>query len=49
MGKQVASTIVKEVKSSIHYSISVDSTPDVTHIDQFAVTIRYVKATDPDS
>ena len=47
MGKEVLSNIVEEVKSLIHYSISVDSTPDITHIDQLAVTIRYVKATGP--
>lgn len=47
MGKEVLSTIVEEVKSLIHYSISVDSTPDVTHVDQLTVTIRYVKSTGP--
>ena len=47
MGKEVLPNIVEEVKSLIHYSISVDYTPDITHIDQLAVTIRCVKATGP--
>ncbi|XP_028394507.1 zinc finger MYM-type protein 1-like [Dendronephthya gigantea] len=47
MGKEVLSTVVEEVKLLIHYSVSVDSTPDVTHVNQLAVTIRYVKFTGP--
>lgn len=47
MGKEVLSTILEELKSLVHYSTSVDSTPDVTHVDQLTVTIRYVKATSP--
>ena len=47
MGKELLWIIVEEVKSLIHYSISVDSTPDVTHVDQLTVAIRYAKATSP--
>lgn len=33
--------IVKQVKESKYFSISVDSTPDVTHTDQLTLIIRY--------
>lgn len=34
MGQQVLKTIVKELKSEKYYSISVDSTPDLSNVDQ---------------
>lgn len=34
--------IFAEVKSSKHFSIIVDSTPDISHIDQLALVLRYV-------
>lgn len=41
---QVINTIVEELKSSIYYSISIDSTPDVSNVDQlsFVILIRYI-------
>jgi len=42
LGRKVLSAIVAEVRRAKYYSISVDSTPDVSHTDQLCLTIRYV-------
>ena len=42
MAKEVTTSIANEIKKSKYYSISVDSTPDVTHVDQLIFIIRYV-------
>ncbi|XP_048031791.1 zinc finger MYM-type protein 1-like [Megalobrama amblycephala] len=42
MAEKVLRAIVKEVKDGKYFSIIVDSTPDVTHVDQLALIIRYV-------
>ena len=42
MSKLVREKIVQEVKDSGYFSISVDSTPDIAHIDQLSVIVRYV-------
>ena len=34
--------IIEEVQQAKYLSISVDSTPDITHTDQLSITIRYV-------
>jgi len=47
MGDKVLLAIVNEVLTAKHYSISVDSTPDVSHVDQLTFTVRYVKECDP--
>ena len=47
MGEKVLLAIVKEVLSAKYYTISVDSTPDVSHVDQLTFTVRYVKDLDP--
>jgi len=39
--------IIKEVKTAKYYSISVDSTPDIAHIDQLTTIVRYVLPTGP--
>jgi len=45
MAAQVISTILKELKSSTYYSISVDSTPDIIpNIDQLSFVVRYVNS-----
>lgn len=44
MAEQVLSTIVDELKSSTYYSISIDSTPDISNIDQLSFVIRYVNS-----
>ena len=42
MAKKVRAHIVAEVTASKHFSVSVDSTPDLTHVDQLTTIIRYV-------
>jgi len=42
MAKEVRDTIVKELVTAKYFSISVDSTPDVSHVDQLTVIVRYV-------
>lgn len=38
----VTSEISKQCRAAKYFSVSVDSTPDVSHCDQLTVTIRYV-------
>ena len=35
--------IIAEIKKAKYYSISILSTPDVAHIDQLSIVIRYVR------
>jgi hypothetical protein len=42
MSEKVINTIVDEIKSSKYFSISIDSTPDISHTDQLSFVIRYV-------
>ena len=37
MAEHVSKEIVRRIKESKHYSISIDSTPDITHVDQLCV------------
>ena len=43
LGKKVKHLILEEIKTAKHFSILLDSIPDVTHIDQMALIVRYVK------
>lgn len=43
MAEKVINTIIEEVKISKYFSISIDSTPDISHTDQLAFIIRYVQ------
>ena len=47
MGKGVFSFIIKEMKDKKYFSISIDSTPDVSHTDQLTVIVRYVLDSSP--
>ena len=47
MGKRVLSVIVDEIKLAKYFSISVDSTPDMMHVDQLTVIVRYVQQSGP--
>jgi hypothetical protein len=47
LGNKVFEIILAELKESKYYSISVDSTPDVSHIDQLTFCVRYVKDEKP--
>ncbi len=42
MGQQVLCTILEEVKESIDYLISVDSTPDISHTDKLTFIVRNI-------
>ena len=47
MGNKVLVEIILELKKAKYYSISVDSTPDLSHVDQLTLTTRYAKDTEP--
>lgn len=47
LGTSVLDRIVSELKSCKYYSVSVDSTPDVSHIDQISCIFRYVLPSGP--
>lgn len=42
MSQKVQNEIIKEVKHAKYYSIITDSTPDISHVDQLCLVIRYV-------
>ncbi|CAK1592764.1 unnamed protein product [Parnassius mnemosyne] len=42
MGEKVLACIISELKKAKYYSFSVDSTPDIAHLDQLTFTVRYV-------
>lgn len=48
MASKVLSIIIEELKSAKFFSISVDSTTDVTHSDQLTFVVRYVLPTGPE-
>ena len=39
--------IFKEVKTAKYFSVSVDSTPDISHVDQLTYILRYVLPSGP--
>ena len=41
--EQVKSTIINEIKNAKYFSISVDSTPAISHFDQLTIIVRYLK------
>ena len=43
----VRNYIVTELKTAKYFSVSVDSTPDLSHVDQLAVIVRYVVSGKP--
>ena len=47
IGKRLLETIIYEVKKCKYYSISLDSTPDISKVDQLTLIIRYVLPTGP--
>ena len=42
VGKKVLFYIIQQLKKCKYFSISVNSTPDITHIDQLTFVVRYV-------
>ena len=47
MGNRVLDNIITEVKSAKYFSVSVDSTPDISHVDRLTCTFRYVFPSGP--
>jgi hypothetical protein len=47
LGTVILDRIISELKSCKYYSVSVDSTPDVSHIDQLTCIFRYVLPSGP--
>ena len=43
MANKVSSQIINEVIESKYYSVILDSTPDISHIDELSFVIRYVR------
>ena len=43
LGKKVKHIILEEMKAAKYFSILLNSIPDVSHIDQMALIVRYVK------
>ncbi|XP_047132222.1 zinc finger MYM-type protein 1-like [Hydra vulgaris] len=43
MADNVIQQMVKEIKEAKYFSISVDSTPDISHVDQLSFIFRYVQ------
>lgn len=42
MADKVHTAIVAELKIAKYFSVSVDSTPDLTHVDQLTIIVRYL-------
>ena len=47
IGSSVHDSIICELKNSKYYTISLDSTPDISNIDQLTLIVRYVLPTGP--
>ena len=43
LGNELRENIVASIKESKYYSIIVDSTPDVAHVDQLTLVVRYIE------
>jgi hypothetical protein len=46
MAKRVLQNILDKLKASKYFSVSVDSTPDISHVDQLTCILRYVLPSD---
>lgn len=42
LGNKVLKQIIAEIKDAKYYGISIDSTPDISHVDQLTLIIRYI-------
>ena len=47
LGQEVLQEIISEIKNAKYYSVSVDSTPDISHTDQLTLIFRYVQCDGP--
>jgi len=48
MGEKVKSEIISCAKGSKYYSIIADCTPDISHVEQLSLTIRFVELSSND-
>ncbi|XP_068989239.1 zinc finger MYM-type protein 1-like [Neodiprion pinetum] len=46
MGEKVTSEIISRVKNAKYYSIIADCTPDISHVEQLSLTMRFADLTD---
>lgn len=46
VGNKIQKVIVKEIQEAKYFSLSVDSTTDISHIDQLTVVVRFVGVSD---
>lgn len=46
MSDKVHTTIMDEIRSAGYFSLSIDSTPDLSHVDQLSIILRYVSPVD---
>ena len=46
ISEKVINTIMNEIKHAKYFSISVDSTPDISHVYQLSFIVRYVSEDD---
>lgn len=47
MTQRVREEIIKQINISGYFGLSVDSTPDLSHVDQLSIVMRYVKDGQP--
>ena len=47
MGEKVLATIITEMKTAKYVCISVDTTPEIMHVDQLTFNTRYVLDSGP--
>lgn len=47
LAEEVKGKIIKELQHCKYFSISLDSTPDIAHVDQLSLIVRYVLPTGP--
>jgi hypothetical protein len=40
MEKKILEIIIEQIKSAKYYSIIIDFTPDISHVDQLTVVVR---------
>lgn len=43
LAKAVRTVINEEIKKSGYFSVSIDSTPDISHMDQLTIIVRYIQ------
>ena len=46
MGNQVLAVIIKELQQSKYFSVNIDSTPYILHIDHLTIVVQHVRMSD---